>query len=576
MGVLSETTVLRPIRNPVCKSPSPCRSRAVKRRISPPDHTRVGRFFTGSGAVCSAADEKTDYTYDSQGRLSQIRYPNGITGFIQYDAGTGQVKEAGYRRPNGTLIYRDEFVYVSGTPLYARITRTTATESRTTRYTYDAWQQLLSVTEEDGRRTVYQYDAFGNRTRETITNLHDPEATGGAPKPYGDYVYEYGANGNRLTRILKEASRRHELHLRQRRPDDRARPRDRRHHDLRLRPEGPPDPGDQTREHDQLHLRCPGRPQDQDRQRHDHEIPTAPHFGMSRVLAELDTSMNFRATYVYGGHQLLKEEPVAGNRGEDLFLLADGIVGSVTHAAVGPNGQIKNEYAYDAFGIRTALTTVPSASHGHYGYTGQEYDAETGLLYLRARYYDPTLGRFISADPYWGRLNEPASQNRYAYVHNNPLMYTDPSGLCIGPLVAKCAQHVVTGFTSGTATFFGSYATNEGDFWGALRDAGVAGGVGLATGAIFAGPSQQVGHVFAGLGHSAAGNSLTQLYNMRFNDKEFSAAQLGIAVTASVPVSVATQTTQLLLLGSSASTVCCTNLIRISGCDGGGVFNGTN
>ena len=104
---------------------------------------------------------------------------------------------------------------------------------------------------------------------------------------------------------------------------------------------------------------------------------TAPLFGMSRVLAELDTSMNFRATYVYGGHQLLKEEPVAGNRGEDLFLLADGIVGSITHA-VGPSGQIKNEYAYDAFGIRTDLTTGPSASHGHYGYTGRSTTRRPG------------------------------------------------------------------------------------------------------------------------------------------------------------------------------------------------------
>ena len=40
---------------------------------------------------------------------------------------------------------------------------------------------------------------------------------------------------------------------------------------------------------------------------------TAPLFGMSRVLAELDTAMNFKATYVYGGHQLLKEEPIAAD-----------------------------------------------------------------------------------------------------------------------------------------------------------------------------------------------------------------------------------------------------------------------
>ena len=52
-----------------------------------------------------------------------------------------------------------------------------------------------------------------------------------------------------------------------------------------------------------------------------------------------------------------------------------------------------------------------------------------GLLYLRARYYDPSIA-FISADPYQGRIAEPVTQNRYIYVHNNPLWFVDLSGMC--------------------------------------------------------------------------------------------------------------------------------------------------
>jgi RHS repeat-associated protein len=148
---------------------------------------------------------------------------------------------------------------------------------------------------------------------------------------------------------------------------------------------------------------------------------------MSRVVAELNDNLSLKATYVYGGQQLLKEEPTSGNRSHDVYLLSDGIVGSITHAT-DSSGQVKDEYRYDAFGIRSTASQT-SSSHGHYGYTGQEYDEESGLLYLRARYYDPSIGRFISADPFWGRLEEPASQNRYTYVHNNPLIYSDPSGL---------------------------------------------------------------------------------------------------------------------------------------------------
>ena len=54
----------------------------------------------------------------------------------------------------------------------------------------------------DGRKTAYEYDAFGNRTKETVTNINDAGATGGSPKAYGVYVYEYPAGSNRLSRIL--------------------------------------------------------------------------------------------------------------------------------------------------------------------------------------------------------------------------------------------------------------------------------------------------------------------------------------------------------------------------------------
>lgn len=61
-------------------------------------------------------------------------------------------------------------------------------------------------------------------------------------------------------------------------------------------------------------------------------------------------------------------------------------------------------------------------------YSGEFYDAESGLVYLRARYYNPYTGRFISEDSYWGEDNNPLSLNRYTYVHNSPLMFWDPTG----------------------------------------------------------------------------------------------------------------------------------------------------
>ncbi len=63
-----------------------------------------------------------------------------------------------------------------------------------------------------------------------------------------------------------------------------------------------------------------------------------------------------------------------------------------------------------------------------YTYTGKELDAGTGLMYYGARYYDPALGRFVQPDTIVPEPGDPQALNRYAYVYNNPLRYTDPSG----------------------------------------------------------------------------------------------------------------------------------------------------
>jgi RHS repeat-associated protein len=63
-----------------------------------------------------------------------------------------------------------------------------------------------------------------------------------------------------------------------------------------------------------------------------------------------------------------------------------------------------------------------------YKYTGKEKDTSTGLYYYEARYYDPTLARFISADTIVPNPRDPQDLNRYTYAGNNPFKYTDPTG----------------------------------------------------------------------------------------------------------------------------------------------------
>lgn len=73
----------------------------------------------------------------------------------------------------------------------------------------------------------------------------------------------------------------------------------------------------------------------------------------------------------------------------------------------------------------TNISIVNSEFFAGYTYTGREWDRETGMFYLRFRYYDPMEGRFISKDP----SGLTGGINLYAYVDNNPLNYTDPDGM---------------------------------------------------------------------------------------------------------------------------------------------------
>jgi len=86
------------------------------------------------------------------------------------------------------------------------------------------------------------------------------------------------------------------------------------------------------------------------------------------------------------------------------------------------SGTAAATYAYDAFGNLLATTGTLA---NPFRYTGREFDAETGLHFYRARYYDSTLGRFISSDP----IEFNGGANFYVYTGNRPLIRIDPSGL---------------------------------------------------------------------------------------------------------------------------------------------------
>jgi len=148
---------------------------------------------------------------------------------------------------------------------------------------------------------------------------------------------------------------------------------------------------------------------------------------LSQILQVQDASGQTRATYVYGLDRLAQVD--GENRAE--YFLYDGL-GSVI-ALSDHKGEVTARYDYDEFGNPLGgkrFGLKPDATI--FGFTGELWDEEAGLLYLRSRHYDPQTGRFLTKDPYPGGLDNPLSLHPYLYCGNNPVIYIDPLGLWFG------------------------------------------------------------------------------------------------------------------------------------------------
>jgi RHS repeat-associated protein len=137
------------------------------------------------------------------------------------------------------------------------------------------------------------------------------------------------------------------------------------------------------------------------------------------VILETDAANAAAVRYVHGINYVARID-AANKLSYYLFNGHGDVVQTVSEA-----GEVENQYDYDIFGNPTLTIEMYAAS---IRYAGEFFDTETGLYYLRARYYDPYIGRFISEDTYEGKIHDPLSLNRYTYAHNDPIMYVDPTG----------------------------------------------------------------------------------------------------------------------------------------------------
>jgi RHS repeat-associated protein len=143
--------------------------------------------------------------------------------------------------------------------------------------------------------------------------------------------------------------------------------------------------------------------------------------GLPQVFEESVNGV-LQRTYTYGLQRISENQQIQG-AWTPSFYGYDGF-GSVRQLT-NLSGALTDSYNYDAFGN---LLSSPGPTPNNYLYRGEQYDPDLGLYYLRARYYNPQTGRFLSRDPEDGDPLDPKTLHKYLYAGGNPINRIDPSG----------------------------------------------------------------------------------------------------------------------------------------------------
>jgi RHS repeat-associated protein len=335
--------------------------------------------------------------YDDASRRDTMTFPNDVVLDYLFDD-ANQLRELHYKDPAQTLLSQFDYTYDDAGN---RETRTTLDGVTTYSYNEDL-DRLEGATGPDPSNPMqtliesYMYDAVGNRTASHLATgqMHDD-----ANRLLEDsqFAFGYDANGNVISKQDKST--------------------------LELTTY------DWDVENRLIAVRTPtqtvtfrydalGR-----RTEKTGSTTTRYIYDLEDIVEERDGNNVLMFRYVHGpgiDEPLARRSVVAG---QTVFFHIDALGSIADVASAGPTVEVSSAYRYDSYG-----NPLLGANSSGFAFAGREWDAETGLYFYRARYYEPTQGRFVSEDPI-GLLG---GSHYYLYVRGNPLLWVDPLGLVEG------------------------------------------------------------------------------------------------------------------------------------------------
>lgn len=375
----------------------------------------------------------TNYSYDATGNPTKTSYPNGAGMGFNYDAANrlAQVVNTEKGIPPLTLTY-------SLDPVGNRTT--ISVNGLRTNFAYDALNEL--VTAQLGSlapiKTTWTYDAAGNRILQASVLGTTKYTYDSADRllAAGTRTFIYDANGNQ-TSVTDTSTLQTRTFT----------------YDAANRMTAATGPKNSSFAYDG------------DGNRITQLVGSGTYnyvndIGAGLPVALQESGPDGNITYAYG-LGLIEEAAPAFN----YFYQYDGL-GNVI-GLTDAKGALQGAYAYDAWG-NTLLSATDVGTRNKFRYTGEALDPGTGLYFLRARYYDPSSGTFLSRDPSPGFVAQPQARNRYRYSLGNPIRYTDPSGL-------SAIEN-----TNQTASVTNACGTNCEQIWSAIFDAVTSGAAVIA------------------------------------------------------------------------------------------------